>query len=219
MNNDIYHVDFTQIFPTALQHDPKMLALAQGFAAEALEVSGHLNDVLIYSRFDELPEALVDILAYDMHVDWYDYDMPLKVKREVVKNSVRVHKRMGTKYAVETALGSVWPGSEVEEWFEYGGKPYCFRVKIPITGSSISENQQREGSRKIWFYKNLRSHLDSMEYVREAAKPAVLYLGGAFGAQTTLPVPEGADEMKWLDKLRVGGTAALLSVLPVPELT
>ena len=138
MNNDIYSIDFTQIFPTALQHDPKMIALAKGFAAEALKVSGHLNDVLIYSRFDELPEALVDILAYDMHVDWYDYDMPLKVKREVVKNSVRVHKRMGTKYAVETALGSVWPESEVEEWFEYGGEPHHFRIVCDVTESYIT---------------------------------------------------------------------------------
>lgn len=163
MNNDIYHIDFTQIFPTALQHDPKMLALAQGFAAEAMGVSGHLNDVLIYSRFDELPEALVDILAYDMHVDWYDYDMPLKVKREVVKNSVRVHKRMGTKYAVETALGSVWPESEVEEWFEYGGEPHHFRIVCDVTESYITVSFKRL-VQAVYMYKRLSSHLESVVY-------------------------------------------------------
>ena len=52
-------------------------------------------------------------------------------------------------------------------------------------------------------------------------KPAtdVLHFGGTVSSISTLPVPEGADEIKWLDKLRVGGTAAMLSVLPVPELT
>ena len=88
MNNDIYSIDFTQIFPTALQHDPKMIALAKGFAAEALKVSGHLNDVLIYSRFDELPEALVDILAYAVHVDWYDYEIGRASCRERVSLQV-----------------------------------------------------------------------------------------------------------------------------------
>ena len=219
MNNDIYNIDFTQIFPTALQHDPKMSALAKGFAAEALTVSGRLNDVLIYSRFDELPEALVDILAYDMHVDWYDYDMPLKVKREVVKSSVKVHKYMGTKYAVETALGAVFPGASIEEWFEYGGKPYRFRAKIPVAGSSISENQQRKGIEQIWFYKNLRSHLDDVEYVREAEKPATLRMGGTFGTAAALPIPEAPDEMKWLNTLRAGGGMALQSVFPIPERT
>lgn len=163
MNNDIYHIDFTQIFPTALQHDPKMIALAKGLAAEALTVSGHINDVLIYARFDELSEALVDILAYDMHVDWYDYDMPLKVKREVVKNSVKVHKRMGTKYAVETALGSVWPESEVEEWFEYGGEPHHFRIVCDVTESYITVSFKRL-VQAVYMYKRLSSHLESVVY-------------------------------------------------------
>ena len=131
MNNDIYSIDFTQIFPTALQHDPKMIALAKGFA--------------------------------DMHVDWYDYDMPLKVKREVVKNSVRVHKRMGTKYAVETALGSVWPESEVEEWFEYGGEPHHFRIVCDVTESYITVSFKRL-VQAVYMYKRLSSHLESVVY-------------------------------------------------------
>lgn len=85
-----------------------------------------MDTVLIYSRFDELPEELVDILAYDMHVDWYDYNYPLEAKRDLVKNSVKVHKKMGTKYAIETALGSLFPESEVEEWFQYEENPDTF---------------------------------------------------------------------------------------------
>lgn len=44
-----------------------------------------------------------------------------------------------------------------------------------------------------------------------------LRLGGAFGTQAALPVPEAPDEMKWLHTLRAGGGMALVSVLPVPE--
>ena len=46
-----------------------------------------------------------------------------------------------------------------------------------------------------------------------------LRIGGAFGTQTALPVPEAPDGMKWLDALRAGGGMALVSVLPVPERT
>ena len=115
--NDIYSTDFSDFLPGALRHDPKMIALARTLTDQLLTVSGNMDNVLIYSRFEELPEDLVDILAYDMHVDWYDYSYPLQVKRDMVKNSVKVHKKMGTKYAMETALGSIWPKSEVEEWF------------------------------------------------------------------------------------------------------
>ncbi len=44
-----------------------------------------------------------------------------------------------------------------------------------------------------------------------------LRIGGAFGTQAALPVPEVPDEMKWMDTLRTGGVLALVSVLPVPE--
>ena len=43
----------------------------------------------------KLSEELIDILAYDMHVDWYDYSYPVDMKREIVKNSVKVHKKNG----------------------------------------------------------------------------------------------------------------------------
>ena len=93
---DIYTVNFADYLPGALKHDPKMRAIAEAVTKEALTVSGEIENVLIYSRIDELPEELIDILAYDMHVDWYDYSFPLKVKRDILKGSVKVHKKMGT---------------------------------------------------------------------------------------------------------------------------
>ena len=117
MSKTIYNADYSECLPEALKKDPKMVALANATAATLLDTSGIIDNVLIYSRFDELPEELVDILAYDLHVDWYDYNYPLEAKRDLVKNSVKVHKKMGTKYAIETALGSLFPESEVEEWF------------------------------------------------------------------------------------------------------
>lgn len=161
--NDIYSMDFSQLLPTALSHDPKMVTLAKAIAGQLLEVSGHINDVLIYSNFDQLPEALVDILAYDMHVDWYDYSYPLSVKRDLVKNSVRVHKRMGTKFAVETALGGLWPDSEVEEWFEYGGTPHHFRVVCDVTENRITASYGQIIN-TVQMYKRLSSHLEDIVY-------------------------------------------------------
>lgn len=163
MSNDIYGMDFSKLLPGALARDPKMIALAKSLTEQLLTVSGHIDDVLIYSRFDELPEDLVDVLAYDMHVDWYDYSYPLEAKRDLVKNSVKVHKRMGTKYAVETALGALWPQSEVEEWFNYDGEPHHFRVVCDVTEDRITVSF-RELVNAVRMYKRLSSHLESVVY-------------------------------------------------------
>lgn len=159
---NIYTVNFADYLPKALKRDPKIQAIAAAVTNEALKVSGEIKNVLIYSRIDELSEELIDILAYDMHVDWYDYSYPVDMKREIVKNSVKVHKRMGTKYAVETALKTINRTAEVKEWFEYGGKPYWFKVTIHIGDEGITEKTVRDIWEKVYFYKNLRSHCDSV---------------------------------------------------------
>ena len=125
---DIYSVNFADYLPETLKRDPKMKALAAAVTEQMLGVSGEIDNVLIYSRIDELPEELIDILAFDMHVDWYDYSYPLAAKRDILKNSVKVHKKMGTKYAIEKGLSGLYPISEVEEWFEYGGQPHHFHI-------------------------------------------------------------------------------------------
>lgn len=161
---DIYSTDFSGYLPTALKRDPKIKALAETIEKQLLKVSGNIDNVLIYSRIDELPEELVDVIAYDMHVDWYDYSLPLDTKRGILKSSVKVHKKMGTKYAVETALNELYKGIKVKEWFEYGGEPYRFRILVHIGDNGLTENTSRQIAETVRFYKNLRSHCDGVFY-------------------------------------------------------
>ena len=163
MSETIYESDFTKYLPQPLTHDPKMIALAKAAADELLQVSGAVENVLIYSRIDELPEELVDILAYDMHVDWYDFSYPLAAKRDLLKSSVRVHKKMGTKYAIEKALSALYPESEVEEWFEYEGEPGHFHIVCDVTNSRITASYS-DIVRAVRLYKRLSAHMDEVVY-------------------------------------------------------
>ena len=163
MSESIYTSDFSQYLPYPLQHDEKMTALAKAAAEELLKVSGEMNDVLIYSRIDELPEALVDVLAFDLHVDWYDYSYPLAAKRDLLKTSVMAHKKMGTKYSIEKALSALYPESEVEEWFEYGGEPGYFRIVCDVTDSRIIASYS-DIIRAVKLYKRLSAHMEEVTY-------------------------------------------------------
>ena len=119
-----------------------MTALARVIAEQLQGTVRQIGKNIIYARIDELDEQTLDVLAYDLHVDWYDYSYPIEVKRQTIRDSVRVHRRLGTKYAVETALGAVFPGTRVQEWFEYGGEPYMFKVIIGATESGVSADRQ-----------------------------------------------------------------------------
>lgn len=161
--NDIYSTQFSDYLPGSLKKDPKIKNLAVAVTEQLLEVSNNIDLVLIYSRIDELPEDLVDILAYDMHIDWYDYSFPLEAKRETLKSSIKVHKKMGTKYAIEKALGALYPESEVEEWFQYGGQPHHFRIICDVSKNQIQASYE-DIVNAVKMYKRLSSHMEEVTY-------------------------------------------------------
>jgi phage tail P2-like protein len=173
--SNIYDVDFTRSLPAPLRNDPEMLALGRVIAGELQENIKRARLASIYTRIDELPEELLDILAYDFHVDWYDDTHSIEVKRQVIRDSVRIHKRLGTKYAVESALSAVYPDTKVQEWFEYDGEPYMFRVII--TADPNNPEKQQEALSKIRYFKNLRSHLEEVIYRTPINGEAAAYTG------------------------------------------
>jgi phage tail P2-like protein len=152
-----------RILPGVLAADPNAAALAQMLAAAFAEEHQLIDLARIYSRIDELPESLLDILAYDFKADWYDYDATVAVKRRLIKTCVAVHRTIGTKSAVETALGAVYPGSHIKEWFEYGGAPYHFKLTVDVTDSGFTLAQYQAMIYRLQYYKNLRSHLGGVE--------------------------------------------------------
>ena len=73
MNNSLTAERMMDSFPLALQKDPKMVALAHSIANVLEQRLDEINLGQIYTRIDQLPEDLLDILAKDFAVDWYDH--------------------------------------------------------------------------------------------------------------------------------------------------
>lgn len=148
--------------PEVLRNDENMLALASSISNILSARVSEIDSLRIYTRIDELPEDLLDILAYDLKVDWYDYGYPISVKRDLIKNSVKVHMMMGTKFAVETGIRSLYPNSDLEEWFEYGGDPYYFRIVLDVTNSQVTAVYS-DIIKSVNMYKSLRSKIEDGE--------------------------------------------------------
>lgn len=161
--NSLKDADFYATFPPALKKDEKMVALGRLIADELHQTVEQTKKNIIYANINELSETWLDVLAYDLHVDWYDYDYPIEAKRAIIRDSVRVHQKLGTKAAVEMALGGIHPKSEIEEWFDYGGKPYRFRIVLDTTESRVTADYD-EIIKTVDIYKRLTAHLDGLYY-------------------------------------------------------
>lgn len=213
--------NFLAAFPVALQGDQSSAALADVTARLLARRPEEIDRLRIYSVIDQLDEQLLDILAYDFKVDWWDPEYTLEEKRQTLKDSWRVHKMMGTKAAVERAISAIYPNTQVLEWFEYGGEPYHFKLHIDISKESGDKDKPLRVLERVNFYKNLRSHLDVVEYVSIAPEAVssfrVTPILGACMSITRLPELEAEP----LPPARIGVSSVLCLTIAetiLPEL-
>ena len=202
--------------PPALQKDPSAVALAEAMADLLAQRRSEIEQLRIYPVIDRLDEQLLDILAYDFKVDWWDADYSLEEKRRTLKDSWRVHKVLGTKAAVETALRAIYPKAQVQEWFEYGGEPYRFKLDIDLTGELSDAARPWRVLERVNFYKSLRSHLDSIEFTIDMGTTP-LHIGGSAGPVVRLGLPPGTDSYALCHTLRTGGSGGVQSSLGIQE--
>lgn len=67
---------------------------------------------------DTCPAHLLPWLAWALSVDNWDSRWSEAKKREVIRASVLVHRKKGTRHALERALGALSVRIEFQEWFE-----------------------------------------------------------------------------------------------------
>lgn len=184
--SDFYPItpeNLLRTLPEVFREDDNMLALATAIASALARRREEIDSIRIYTCIDQLPEELLDILAYDFKVDWWDGNYSLQEKRNTLKSSWEVHRSLGTKAAVEKALSAIYANTLVKEWFEYGGNPYHFKILIDVTYQNVDPVKHQIVLDRVKFYKNLRSVLDDVEYY-ETGATAVQYAATAYTGST-----------------------------------
>lgn len=141
------------------------------------------------------PISVLPFLAWAYSVDHWDPTWPEKVRRQVVAASLKVHKIKGTPGAVYDALTALDLDSNIEEWFEYDGDAYHFRVAIDIATRGLTEEEIGGALAVVMNTKNLRSVLDVIELrIATRATPQFGMTLVAGGDITVLPfLPEDQD--------------------------
>lgn len=151
------------ILPDALMADEQVYATAKALDKELQLLAEDCKQVMHLSRIDELPESVVDLLAWQWHVDFYEAGMDLPTKRRMVKQSIAWHRRKGTPSAVEEVATAVFGRAKVSEWFDYSGEPYHFRIDL-LEAPGLTDEKINEIVRLVEMVKNTRSVLDGIHF-------------------------------------------------------
>lgn len=162
----LYGDSLKESLPESIAADEQVQNITEAVQERLWEIKKQTELLLLLPRLDELPEALVDELAWEYHVDFYRPTLALDVKRNLVRRAIAWHRIKGTPAAVEEVCSTVFKHAEVYENWQYGGQPYHFKVlvvkedipnvdTIDMLMDAIEET------------KNTRSWLDELGFYRE----------------------------------------------------
>ena len=123
-----------------------------------------------------LEDDLLDLLAWQFHVDGYETANTTELKRQMVLESIMMHRRKGTPWAVRNALEHRLERSvEVREWWKCGDPAYWFRIAFDTSADGLSQDQLADVWRLIAVNKNVRSWCKSLDLTSSVSVPAVIH--------------------------------------------
>lgn len=151
---------------------PRIVA-AQPWAQVLSAVYGELQDRMFeyldagttFSEVDTCNEGVLNQMAVYLKIEWYDPNADLETKRRIVQTAIEIQRYAGTVKAVREQASAVYPDSEVEEWFDYGGTPGFWRLNVNITEAPAQYHTIREMEDLLGYTKRLSAHLEQISYM------------------------------------------------------
>lgn len=130
-------IDLAAITPDSIRDDEQIKAATTAIQTQISALASDINNALpLLPNLDKLPGKIVDLLAWQYHVDFYDSTSSIEARRDRVRTAIQDHRIAGTRAGMERALEAVFESNnfEIVEWWqlEPKGDPYTFFVFIHV---------------------------------------------------------------------------------------
>lgn len=148
------------LLPSNATHEEKALSVASVFSPDILP-----EDIKKLWRPEEAPYAFLPLMAWGLHVDFWDENLPDAAKRALIKSSFDAHRYKGTLFAVKKILSDLGFIPTIKEWWQHGGVEHTFSVEANFPGGPqdvlfLGPETKEQIIRAIEQVKPLRSHLN-----------------------------------------------------------
>ena len=150
-------------------------------------------ECVLISIIDNVPADALPHLAEQYHItgnEGWLQALSETEKRNLIKSAIKMHRYKGTKFAIEEICKTLNIIGTVDEWFNYGGSPYYFKVILEIFDRPISDDTETNLRALIDEYKNERSWLESIQIDLCTNSSPKTYSGYTFNETLTLYAKE-----------------------------
>ena len=133
MARELEYLNLSDIAPPSIAGDKNVQDLFKSIDPNLQKVSEAVSEAFIISRIKTLLEPVLDLLAWQWHVDFYELAKNIDAKRSMVLNSIAWHRKKGTRWAIIKALEMLGVEAKFTAWYEEGADPYTFAIDAKLT--------------------------------------------------------------------------------------
>ncbi len=146
---------------------PERIALSYAFDRQKKLYIERIQRAYIWADLEKVDDNKLDFLAVENRVLFYNSGLAPDVKRQLIRNSIYWHIKLGTRNAMEEMVNIVFKNDSlafIEEWYLYAGEPYHFRLILDLDTVQTFVN---EFLYYLLIIKNARSRLDYIGYIKK----------------------------------------------------
>lgn len=107
--------------PPSISYDRQVQSASAAFDQEMYSVIDDTGQVVMIPNIMSLMDpTLIDVLAWQFHVDSYDATKSLDFRKTLVQQAIEWHRTKGTVALLQQVLDTYWPGgATLQEWWQY----------------------------------------------------------------------------------------------------
>lgn len=140
-NITIKDADFAQLLPTFMKNDITNIALSEVVNYAMKRIYPRITKLSIWNQLEQMDESELDQLADYLAISWYWYGATIEQKRQIIKDARKVHRHLGTVWALQYVLTIYFGEAKIMEWPDYGGAYGHFKIESNGLGTLTKTTQ------------------------------------------------------------------------------
>lgn len=152
--------EFLDLMPVFFKSKEDVAAISYAFKMAMQQLLVSAEQTRLYGDLDKQSEEVLDLMALEIQAPFYEDDLPIEKKRELIRKALVWRFKAGTKQSVRELSQLIFgEDSDVVEWFDFtDGEKIPGQFDI-VTDAQLTPELFDQFSRTIESVKNQSAHL------------------------------------------------------------
>ena len=130
------------------------------YAKKVDQLNDEIQVISTLAQPKMVDESFLPYLAHTYQVAFWSNELTTDEKRAIIDSSISLSRKKGTLFALKDVLKRLNIDIKLQEWFEYNGLPYHFKIDVDFISRPAGKEELRLIEEFIEIYKNEKSVLE-----------------------------------------------------------